>query len=87
MVAANIVRRLNLAVLLLLFLHPFARAPPPFAAAADDLTSFDGKTDGYANLQEGSRLFQLQRYDEASAYLWRAVLLQEQAKEPVRLLL
>ena len=71
---------LLLVVILLLFFRPFSYV----AAALDELSvSFDITTDGYANLQEGSRLFKLQRYDEASAYLWRAVLLQETAKEPV----
>ena len=32
--------------------------------------------DGYDNLKEGTRLFQLKQYDQASVYLWRAVLMQ-----------
>jgi hypothetical protein len=39
----------------------------------------DPSMTGYDNLREGTRLFQSKRYDEASVYLWRAVLMQEQS--------
>jgi len=35
-------------------------------------------TNGYSNLQQGTRLFQQGQYDQASNYLWRAVLLHSQ---------
>ena len=71
--------------ILLFFLCLFSLLDNLYAAASPDElpASFDVSTDGYANLQEGSRLFKLRKYDEASAFLWRAVLLQEKAKENV----
>lgn len=41
----------------------------------DDIP-IDPSMDGFDNLKEGTRLFQLKKYDEASVYLWRAVLMQ-----------
>jgi len=81
-------RRPDLVLVLLLFLlHPstlsrFSVAVAPsddFPEQLSEYIPFDASTDGHANLREGSRLFQLKRFDEASAYLWRAVLLQEKA--------
>ena len=43
--------------------------------AYDDIP-IDPSMDGYDNLKEGTRLFQLKQYDQASVYLWRAVLMQ-----------
>lgn len=77
---------MRLDLLLLLLLEKIASVRPSFVVASDDLTDsmpFDVASDGYANLKEGKRLFQLQRYSEASAYFWRAVLLQETAKTKV----
>ena len=71
-----------LLVILLEYLNTFAILhPSQVVALSDDIPI----TDGYANLQEGNRLFQSQRYDEASAFLWRAVLLHGAAKENVSL--
>ena len=49
----------------------------PFANAQDvvsDLADIN-LVDGPVNLQEGQRLFQLGNYNDAAAYLWRAVVL------------
>ena len=49
-----------------------------FVASAEIITSNYipiNVNDGPANLKEGQRLFQLGKYDDASAYLWRAVVL------------
>lgn len=81
-------RRRDLHLVLLLFLlhsstlSRFSVAVAPSDNLAEQISEyipFDVSTDGHANLREGSRLFQLKRYDEASAYFWRAVLLQEKA--------
>jgi len=75
-------RLLFLLVLLLPFMYPSYNTASS-VVGLEQSTPFDMNTDGYANLQEGKRLFQLGFYDEASAYFWRAVLLQEKAKETV----
>ena len=43
----------------------------------DDISNYSpiNINDGPSNLREGKRLFQQQKYNDASAYLWRAVLL------------
>eukprot|EP00804_Cyclotella_cryptica_P015203 CCRYP_000736-RC/>CCRYP_000736-RC protein AED:0.03 eAED:0.03 QI:41/1/1/1/1/1/3/486/927 len=77
----------RLLVLLLFLLRPSALARFSVAVASSEdvpeqlseYIPFDASTDGHANLREGSRLFQLKRYNEASAFLWRAVLLKERA--------
>jgi hypothetical protein len=79
-------RRLDLLLIVLsTFLSMILLQPCYVVASIDELPGSDVNADGYTNLQEGSRLFQLGRYNEASAYLWRAVLLQEKAKETVSL--
>lgn len=83
---AGAIQRMNLILLSVISLCLIACIDLQFAVASGEpvhTLPFDVATDGYANLQEGQRLFQLQRYDEASAYLWRAVLLQETAKRKV----
>ncbi|KAL7546476.1 hypothetical protein ACHAWF_009811 [Thalassiosira exigua] len=51
-------------------------APPPPVDAIVDVDPNDGPS----NLREGLRLFELERYDEASSHLWRAVVLQPSLK-------
>ncbi len=82
-------RPIGLLLALLLVISTVFTAPPLSCVVAISDDSIEGLsdyspidvTDGYANLQEGSRLFALKQYNEASVFLWRAVLLQEQSKD------
>ena len=41
---------------------------------AIEISQSDEQSDGTSNLNEGKRLHQLARYEEAAPYFWRAVL-------------
>ena len=76
----------NLASFLSVHLNPFQRfhiiTGVKAEADVDDQIISDyipiNINDGPTNLQEGQRLFQLGRYDDASHHLWRAVVLHTQ---------
>ncbi|KAL9189848.1 hypothetical protein ACHAXT_009523 [Thalassiosira profunda] len=63
-------------VLLLAALISTVLLPRPLAHAEPSDVSPIDTNDGPSNLKEGRRLFQSANYADASAYLWRAVVLQ-----------